>query len=228
MHLAAVGAPAGVAAVLLDQDRHRGDLDLLDDAHVVAGGPQAPAAVGADLHEVVMGRGVEPCRRDAESLVLGVPRLAAGVAPLLARGRRGLGRLDDVGGGRLGGGRGVLARGGELRVQLGHGGLEPGHRRGQGIDLRLQALAVGTGGRGFGSHAALFYDFQDQRHYPVNRYAGQVLAIGDTTSAGWAPTPVTFVTPAEAGHTLKIRLTVADPTATGGQVQWDEFGLSRT
>src|SRR3954447_22412924 len=30
---------------------------------------------------------------------------------LLARGRRGLGRLDDVGGRRLGGGRGVLARG---------------------------------------------------------------------------------------------------------------------
>jgi hypothetical protein len=42
-----------VAAVLLDQGRHLGDLDPLDDAEVVAGGPQAVAAVRADLREVV-------------------------------------------------------------------------------------------------------------------------------------------------------------------------------
>ena len=55
MHLAAVGAPARVAPVLLDQERHRGDIDLLDDAGRSSPvGPQPVAAAGADVQEVIV------------------------------------------------------------------------------------------------------------------------------------------------------------------------------
>ena len=59
-----------------------------------------------------------------------------------------------VGGGRLGGGRGVLAGRRQLRLELCDGGLELGNGRRQRIDLRLQAGAVGTGSGVFVSHAA--------------------------------------------------------------------------
>ncbi len=53
---------------------------------------------------------------------------------------------------------------------MSQGGLELGKGCRERIDLRLQPLAVSTRGSGFGSHAALFYAFSDQRHYPVNRH----------------------------------------------------------
>jgi len=76
--------------------------------------------------------------------VLDVPGLAAARAAVLSRGRRRLGRLDEVRGRWFGGGRGVLAGGRELRLDLGQGGLESSDGRRQRLDLRLQPLAIGT------------------------------------------------------------------------------------
>ena len=55
-------------------------------------------------------------------------------------------------------------------MHLSQGGLKFGNGRGQRIDLRLQPFTVDTRDTGLGSHAALFYAFPDQWHYPVNRY----------------------------------------------------------
>src|SRR5262249_60271557 len=124
MHLAAGGAPARVAAMLLDQDRYLGYLDLLDDPHVVASGPQATAAVRADLWEVlVRGRG-EEFRRGQGTFVLGVPGLPAGSAGILSRRWVRAGGLDGVRQGGVRGGWGVAVRGGRMLVRLGQGGRE--------------------------------------------------------------------------------------------------------
>ena len=91
-------------------------------------------------------------------------------------GRWRFGRLDDVGGRGLGGGRGILARRGELRLQLRDGALEDIELRLQGLELcllglelraleiqlRLQPLAIRTSGDGFGYHGGLFYITRDQ------------------------------------------------------------------
>src|SRR5262249_50493524 len=173
MHLAAGGAPARVAAMLLDQDRYLGYLDLLDDPHVVASGPQATAAVRADLWEVlVRGRG-EEFRRGQGTFVLGVPGLPAGSAGILSRRGLRLGGRGDVRRRRVRGWWGGLAGGGQLRLGPGAGGAELGNGRRERLDTRLQPLAVDTRGSGFGPHAALFYAFSDKRHYPVNRYASR-------------------------------------------------------
>jgi hypothetical protein len=58
MDLAAVRAPAGVASVLLDQQRHLDNLDLLNDANVVTGRTQTVTAIGANLRDIIVrGRG---------------------------------------------------------------------------------------------------------------------------------------------------------------------------
>ena len=140
--------------MFLDLDRGHTNLDLLDNANVVAGRTQSVAAVRAKLRDVVVRRSRELLERDQTPFVFGVSGLSADVAVVLSGRRLGFGRLDDVGGGRLGGGRGVLAGSRQLRLELCDGGLELGNGRRQRIDLRLQAGAVGTGSGGFVSHAA--------------------------------------------------------------------------
>ena len=156
MDLLAVRAPGGVAFVLLDPQGHLQDLDLLDDARDAVGPLQAMAADGAEFQVMVVETAVDLLRREGGALVLGMSGLAADLALLLALGRLRLGRLDEVRRGRLGGGRGVLAGGGQLPLQLRDGSLQVGYRRTQRIQLRLQPLAVGTGGGGFRSHLGLF------------------------------------------------------------------------
>ena len=104
-----------------------------------------------------MGCGSEHLGREGDPLVRGVSRLAAGLAPLLAGWRLRLGGLDDVGGGRLGGVRGILAGRGELLLQLVDGGLESVELGAQGIDLGLQPLAIGTRRCRVGDHGRRVY-----------------------------------------------------------------------
>jgi hypothetical protein len=86
---------------------------------------------------MIEGPGVDGLGREGGSLVLGMAGLPADAASVLALRRWRLGRLDDVGGRGLGGGRGVLACRGELLAQLGDDLLEGGEFRLQGIDSRL-------------------------------------------------------------------------------------------
>src|ERR1700689_4243538 len=109
VNLAAMPTPTGMTAMFLDLDRDHTNLDLLDNANVVAGRTQSVAAVRAKLRDVVVRRSRELRERDQTPFVFGVSGLSADVAVVLSGRRLGFGRLDDVGGGRLGGGRGVLA-----------------------------------------------------------------------------------------------------------------------
>ena len=110
MLLAAVGAPSRMAAVFVDLQGDGGDVDPLDhDGLSGVGHQQVPPAAGAGIQQIVGGLGSEHLGWEGDPLVRGVPRLAAGPAPLLSGGRRRLGGLDEVGGRRLGRGRGILA-----------------------------------------------------------------------------------------------------------------------
>src|SRR3954449_12271633 len=82
---------------------------------------------------------------------------------------------------RLGGGRGILARRGQLRLQSLDGSLEGLQLRSEGIQSRLQPLTIRTRGCGFGSHGDLFYTPPDQQLNPMNRYAG---TVADADRAG--------------------------------------------
>ena len=86
---------------------------------------------------MIEGPGVDGLGREGDAFVLGMPGLLARLTSVLAFGRWRLGRLDDVGGRGLGGGRGVLACRGELLAQLGDDLLEGGEFRLQGIHSRL-------------------------------------------------------------------------------------------
>ena len=107
--------------------------------------------------------------REGDALVLGVAGLAADAASVLALRRWRLGRLDDVGGRGLGGGRGVLARRGELPAELGDDLLEGGEFRLQGIDSRLEASAIGAAGRVLGSHGGSIIQALQQGNYNGER-----------------------------------------------------------
>src|SRR5947209_13635443 len=99
-----------MTAVLLDRQRHRDDVDLLD--HAWGDGPhglEVMATRGAAVEAMIEGAAVVGLGREGGTSVLWMAGLAADAAPVLAFRRWRLGRLDDVGGGGLGGGRGVLA-----------------------------------------------------------------------------------------------------------------------
>ena len=106
---------------------------------------------------MIEGPAVDGLGREGGALVLGVAGLPADAASVLALRRWRLGRLDDVGGRGLGGGRGVLACRGELLAQLGDDLLEGGEFRLQGIDSRLEPSAIGAAGRVLGSHGGRLY-----------------------------------------------------------------------
>src|SRR3954471_10618750 len=114
-----------MTAVLLDRQRHLDDVDLLN--NVRGDGPhglEVMATRGAVVEAMIEGPGVDGLGREGDALVLGVAGLSADAAPVLALGRWRLGRLAEVGRGRLGGGGGVLACRGELLPQLGDDLLE--------------------------------------------------------------------------------------------------------
>ena len=137
----------------------------------VAVAPQLAAAAGAAV-EGVHQEGRRPARGEQGAFVLGMAGLAAGPALVLSRRRSGRGRLDDVGGGRLGGGGGVLAGGGELLLELGDGGLQRLESADAGHRLALAAARS--------SHREslmvapcfpFYYSPPPGGTYPVNDYA---------------------------------------------------------
>ena len=89
-----------------------------------------------------------------------------------------LGRLDDVGGRGLGGGRGVLACRGELLAELGDDLLEGGEFRLQGIDSRLESSAIGAADRVLGSHGARLYMPCNGGTTPVNGAPAELRKMG--------------------------------------------------
>jgi len=96
---------------------------------------------------MIEGPGVDGLGREGGAPVLGMAGLPADAALVLALRRWRLGRLDDVGGRRLGRRRGVLARRGELLAELGDDLLEVGEFRLQGIDSVLESSAIGAADR---------------------------------------------------------------------------------
>ena len=114
-----------MTAVFVDLHGHVEDVDLLDDLDRFGiGQVQMAAAAGAGVEEVVGGDRGEHLGREELALVGGMSRLAAALASRLAGRRLRLGRLDDVGGRRLGRVGGVLQGRGELLLQLLDDGLE--------------------------------------------------------------------------------------------------------
>jgi hypothetical protein len=115
------------------------------------------AAARAGVEAMVEGAAVDGLGREGGALVLGMAGLAADATPLLALWRRGLGRLDEIGGRGLGGGRGVLASHGELLGQLGDDLLEGGEFRLKRIDSRLESKAIRAGSRVRDTHGDRSY-----------------------------------------------------------------------
>ena len=113
----------------------------------------------------------------AAPLVLGVAGLAADAAALLALRRGRLGRLDDVGGRRLGGVRGILAGRGELLLEAGDGGLERLQPRLLGVQLRLQTATVRARLPCLGSHGRLCYMPEYECTTPVQLLVGPLQGL---------------------------------------------------
>ncbi len=124
------------------------------------------------MDNVTQGRpiAVDQFRREGGAFVLGVTGLPADAVPLLALRRCRLGRLDDVGGRRLGRGRGILPRRGELLLETSDGALEHLHTRLLGVQLRLQAPTVLARLPCLGSHDGLCYILGREYTTPVNGY----------------------------------------------------------
>jgi hypothetical protein len=69
-------------------------------------------------------------------------------------------------------------------------------------------LAVGTRGGDCGSHAALFYDFSDRRHYPVNRYDNFTVAIQWRALEKFKEAGITDPRMEFAGKTIRVTGTI--------------------
>jgi hypothetical protein len=99
------------------------------------------AAVRATRARVIIEGLIDQFLRKQSAFVLGMARLTPlRTTRLLLIG--GLGRLDDVGGRRLGRSRGVLARAGQLFLETRHGGLQRVQLDLLSLQLLLQALAA--------------------------------------------------------------------------------------
>ena len=137
MDLAALRTVAGLSAVLGDAQRHRLDFDLLHDTWGTSGRLQPLAALGAGCERIAARAAVELFREKRRALVAWVAGLAAATPLAGAAGRSGLGWLNEVGRGRLGGSGGVFASARqlflgmrELRLRL--------------LELLLQRLELGA------------------------------------------------------------------------------------
>ena len=153
MDPAAMRAIAGGGAVLADAQRHGLDLHLLHDAWRTGGCLQTVAAVRAQFQRVAVGAAAEHLRGEVLPQVAWMTRLAA-AAPRGGRvGRGRLGRLDQIRGRRLGGGRRIFAGAGKLFLQLGNRGLQRLKLDTQQREFHSQAWALRTGSRGGAFHS---------------------------------------------------------------------------
>ena len=158
--------------MLLDHQRHVVDVDLLDHpGHDRGHGFQVMPAPGAMIKAMVERIAVDQFRREGGAFVLWVTGLPADAAPLLALRRCRFGRLDDVGGRRLGRGRGILPRRGELLLETSNGALEHLQTRLLGVQLRLQAPTVRARLPCLGSRDGLCYTHRREYTTPVNGHA---------------------------------------------------------
>ena len=175
--LLAVRAPAWMTTMLLDHQRHVVDVDLLDHpGHDRGHGFQVMPAPGAKIKAMVERIAVDQFRREGGAFVLWVTGLPADAAPLLALRRCRFGRLDDVGGRRLGRGRGILPRRGELLLETSNGALEHLQTRLLGVQLRLQAPTVRARLPCLGSHDGLCYTHRREYTTPVNGHMSSKVA----------------------------------------------------
>ena len=169
--LLAVRAPPWVTAMLLDHQRHVVDVDLLDHpGHDRGHGLQVMPTPWAKIEAMVERIAVDQFRREVGAFVLGVTRLPADAASLLALRRGWFGRLDDVRRRWLGRGRGILPRRGELLLETSDSGLEHLQPRLLGVQLRLQAPTVRARLPCLGSHDGLCYILGREYTTPVNGY----------------------------------------------------------
>src|SRR4051794_19821109 len=180
-----------MTAVLLDRQRHLDHVDLLDHAWGEGRkGLEVMATRGAAVEAMIEGAAVDSLGREGGALVLGMAGLAADAASVLAFRRRRLGRLDDVGGGGLGGGRGVLACRGELLTRLGDDLPEVGEFRLQDIDSRLKPSAIGATDRLLGSHGGLFYRPSNTATTTVNGHDPEISNLQEGVFSQWqGPAP---------------------------------------
>src|SRR3954454_2438483 len=105
MDAAAMGTPIRQGTMLADLQGRLHDLDLLDDAGQLVGGHDRMMAIRAGTHVVSMATRGELFGGKRGTFVFGVARLSPAQAGGAIRGSGGLGRLDDVRRGRLGGSR---------------------------------------------------------------------------------------------------------------------------
>ncbi len=142
MDPAAVDTPTGMTAMFLNQHRDHGNVDLLDDAHLVASGTQTVPTVRADVDDIIVRRSGQQIRRHHGPKVQGVAGLPPDGTFVLSGWRSRLGRLDDIGRGRFRGSGGVFASGSELCSGVVYDGslkLRPRDTVSR-IDLRLQSV----------------------------------------------------------------------------------------
>jgi hypothetical protein len=145
------------------------DPDLLDHSwRKGQGGLEVMAAARAEVDAMVEGPAVDGLGWKGGPLVLGMAGLSADAAFVLALWRWRLGGLDDVRGGGLGGGRGIVASRGELLAQLGDDLLEGGEFRLEGIDSRLEPNTIGAGSRVRDTHGDRSYTLDRSKTTPVN------------------------------------------------------------
>ena len=141
-------APSRMTAVLLNRQRHVVDVNLLDDSGLAPGRRfQVLAAAGTKIDPIIERPVVDGLGRERISFVFGVSGLTTDLALSLTFGRRRLGRLDDVGGGRLGRCRGILPRRRELLLERRDGGLDRSEPLILSIQLGLLGVQLGLQAR---------------------------------------------------------------------------------
>jgi hypothetical protein len=133
--LLAVRAPTRQAAVFRNAQRGVRDIHLLDGTRRRRDRLQFVLTGGAECQAMVKGTGVEEFGGKQQTLRERMTGLAAGPALALAGGGRWLGRLDQVGGGRLGGGRGVLASTRQFLLHLGQLAMYLGQSGGENSNV---------------------------------------------------------------------------------------------
>jgi hypothetical protein len=104
------------------------------------------AASGTKVDVMIEEPGVDGFGREWFPFMPRVSGLATDFAPILAFGRRRLWRLDDIGRGGLGGGRGILAGRRELLLKSSDGGLERSNPRLQAPTIRTRLPCLGFHG----------------------------------------------------------------------------------
>ena len=134
--------------MLFDAQRRRFEIDLLDDARKRGIEPQRAAAVGTGIEFVGL-KTRNLLGREGFACVLVVAGLAAD-GTCLAVGSLGGLWLDDVGGRRLGRGRGILSRCGKLHLETRNRGLKR-------LQPRLQTPTISAGLPCLGVHGWLCY-----------------------------------------------------------------------